>query len=104
MRGLKQSANSLTDEASQLRYKLSQAKGQQELLQSQIVHVSEWGFLPLQPGGGESGGGGQTQLELLQPRTVHAWGGGTCAAGRAVGPLGNGLPPRWMQGLLAAAG
>ena len=37
VRQLKQGANALTDEASQLRYKLSQAKGQTELLRSQIV-------------------------------------------------------------------
>lgn len=37
VRQLKQGANALTDEASQLRYKLSQAKGQTELLRGQIV-------------------------------------------------------------------
>lgn len=37
MRQLKAAANGLTDEASQLRYKLSQARGQGELLRSQIV-------------------------------------------------------------------
>lgn len=41
VRGLKQQANTLTDEASQLRYRLSQAQSQQELLRSQIVQV--WG-------------------------------------------------------------
>ncbi|KAL4427452.1 hypothetical protein ABPG77_000741 [Micractinium sp. CCAP 211/92] len=37
VRQLKAAANGLTDEASQLRYKLSQARGQGELLRSQIV-------------------------------------------------------------------
>lgn len=37
MRQLKAAANGLTDEASQLRYRLSQARGQGELLRSQIV-------------------------------------------------------------------
>ena len=39
MRELKKAANALTDEASQLRYKLSQARGTQELLRGQIVQV-----------------------------------------------------------------
>ena len=38
VRGLKAAANALTDEASALRYKLSQARGQGELLRGQIVH------------------------------------------------------------------
>lgn len=37
VRQLKAAANGLTDEASALRYKLSQARGQGELLRSQIV-------------------------------------------------------------------
>ena len=39
VRTLKQQTNAMTDEASQLRYRLSQARSQQELLRSQIVQV-----------------------------------------------------------------
>ncbi len=45
VRNLKQQANTLTDEASQLRYRLSQCRGQQELLKSQIVQVRPAGGL-----------------------------------------------------------
>lgn len=53
VRGLKGQANALTDEASQLRYKLSQARSQQQLLKEQIVEVGGCGAA-------ETGRGGPT--------------------------------------------